>query len=130
MRVGGAELVDGLAAGSAGLAGGVVEVGDDDGTDADGRAVLADGGGDGGLLGAGGETVGGVFYVAAGEDGSAFEEQGRAYSEVAVRGVGVVRDGDGALMEIGDLNWWERRHGESEATGCAGLMASGVVLMA
>ncbi len=37
--VGGAELVDGLAAGSAGLAGGVVEVGDGDGADADVGAV-------------------------------------------------------------------------------------------
>jgi hypothetical protein len=49
---------------------------------------------------------------------------------VAVRGVGVVGDGDGTLMKIGDLNWCKRRHGESEAIGCAGLMASGVVLMA
>ena len=116
--------MDGLAAGSAGLAGGAVEVGDDDGADADGGAVLADSCGDGGLLGAVGEAVGGVFDVAAGEDGSAVEEEGRAYSEVAVRGVGVVSDFDGALVEVGDLGWCERRHGESEAIGCAGVIAS------
>ncbi len=117
--------MDGLAAGSAGLAGGGIEVGDNDGSDADGGAVLADGGGDGGLLGAGGEAVGGVFYVAAGEDGSVIEEEGGAYSKVAVGGVGVVGDFDGALVEIGDLGWCETGgsvgfgHGESEAIGCA-----------
>ena len=48
-----------------------LEVGDGDEelVDADVRAVLADGGGgDGSLLGAGGEAVGGVFDVAAGDD--------------------------------------------------------------
>ena len=60
--------MDGLAAGSAGLAGGVVEVGDGDGADADLGAVEADGGGDGGLFGADGEAVGGIFDVAAGDD--------------------------------------------------------------
>ena len=58
-----------LKAGSAGWPGFVVEVGDGHGSDTDGWAVLRDGGGDGGLLGAGGEAVGGVFYVAAGDDG-------------------------------------------------------------
>ncbi len=81
----------------------VVEVGDDDGSDVDGGAVLADGGGDSGLLGAGGEPVGGVFDVAAGEDGSVVEEKSRAYAEVAVGGVGMVCDCDGALVEVGDL---------------------------
>ena len=67
-RVGCAELVDGLAAGSAGLAGGVVEVGDDDGSDADLGAVEGDGSGDGVLFRADCEPVGGVFDVAAGDD--------------------------------------------------------------
>ena len=49
-----AELVDGLAAGSAGLAGGVVEIGDGDGADAYPGAVEADGRCDGGLFGADG----------------------------------------------------------------------------
>ena len=62
--------------------------------------MLADGGGDGGLLGAGGEAVGGVFDVAAGKDGSVVEEEGSAYSEVAVGGVGVIGDGDGALLQV------------------------------
>ena len=121
--VGGAELVDGLAAGSAGLAGGVVEVGDGDGADADGGAVETDGGGDGGLLGAGGEAVGGVFYVAAGDDGAVVEEDGGSDAEVAVRGIGVVCNGGGLLLEVSDLRWREiagmvfGRH-EFEAIGC------------
>jgi hypothetical protein len=120
---GGAELVDGLAACSAGLAGGGVEVGDGDGADADGGAVETDGGGDGGLLGAGGETVGGVFYVAAGDDGAVRKQDSGAYAEVAVGGVGMVGDGGGALLQIGDLLRSEggiggRRHDVSEAIGC------------
>ena len=115
--------MDGLAAGSAGLAGGVVEVGDGDGSNADGGTVLADGGGDGGLLGAGGEAVGGVFYVAAGDDSAVVEEDGCAHAEVAVGGVGIVSYGGGVLLEISDLRWREvawmifGRHG-FEAIGC------------
>jgi hypothetical protein len=96
----GAELVDGLAACSAGLAGGVVEVGDGDGADADVGAVEADGGGDGGLLGADGEAVRGVFDVAAGDDVAVGEEECGADAEVAVRGIGVMSDGDGALLKF------------------------------
>ena len=119
----GAELVDGLAAGSAGLAGGVVEVGDGYGADADGGAVLSNCGGDGGLLGTGREAVGGVFYIAAGDDGAVAEEDGGTYAEVAVGGVSVVCDGGGLLLEVSDLCWREvagivfRRH-EFEAIGC------------
>jgi hypothetical protein len=107
--VGGAELVDGLAAGSAGLAGGVVEVGDEDGADADAGAVEADGGGDGGLFGADGEAEGGVFDVAAGDDdvGGVVEQEGGADAEVAVGRVGVVSDVGGAVVELGDLRWSE-----------------------
>ncbi len=119
----GAELVDGLAAGSAGLAGSVVEIDDGDGSDADCGTVEADGGGDSGLLGAGGEAVGRVFYVAAGDDGSIVEEDGGSDAEVAVRGVGIVRDGDGLLLQVGDLCRRQvaamvfGRH-EFEAIGC------------
>jgi len=95
--------VDGLAACSAGLAGGVVEVGDGDGVDADAGAAEGDGGGDGGLLGAGGEAVGGVFDVAAGYDGTVGEEERGTYTEVAVGGVGVMGDGGGLLQQVGDL---------------------------
>ena len=65
-----AELVNGLAACSAGLAGSVVEIGDSDGADEDFGTAKADGGGDGGLFGANGKAVGGVFDVAAGDDGT------------------------------------------------------------
>ena len=85
--------------------------------------MLADGGGDGGLLGAGGEAVGGVFYVAAGDDSAVVEEDGCAHAEVAVGGVGIVSYGGGVLLEISDLRWREvawmifGRHG-FEAIGC------------
>jgi hypothetical protein len=110
--VGSAELVDGLAAGSAGLAGGGVEVGDRDGSDADAWAVQADCGGDGGLLGADGETIGGVFDVAAGDDIAVGEQKRSSYAEVAVRSVGVVGDFGGALLEVGDLGLGKRRRCE------------------
>jgi len=48
--IGAGELEDGLAAGTAGQAGGAVEVDDCDGADADGGAEESDGRGDGGLL--------------------------------------------------------------------------------
>ncbi len=106
--VGRAELVDGLTAGSAGLAGGVVEVGDRDGADSDLWAVEADGGGDGSLFGADCEAVGGVFHVAAGDDSTVGEQDGGAHAEVAVGGVGVVSDGDGPLLQVcglGGVEW-------------------------
>lgn len=119
-----AELVDGLAAGSAGLGGGVVAVDDNDGADADVGAVEGDGGGDRGLLGAGGEAVGGVFDVAASDDVPVIEEESGADAEVAVGGVGVIGDGDGALAEVFELSrrdacWrFVLRH-RVEAIGCA-----------
>ncbi len=118
----GAEFEDGLAAGSAGLAGGMVEVGDGDGADAEVRAVESDGGGDGSLLGAGGEAVGGVFYVAAGDDGAVFEENSGAYAEVTIGGVGVLSGGGSFLLELldqrgGEVGGWIRRH-VCEANRC------------
>ena len=115
--------MDGLAACTAGLAGGVVEVGDGDGADTNGGTVLGDCGGDGGLLGARSETVGCVFYVAAGDDGAVIEEDCSAYAEVTVGGVGVMCDCAGLLLEVSDLGWCEvagmilGRH-EFEAIGC------------
>jgi hypothetical protein len=129
--VGGAELVDGLAAGSAGLAGGLVEIGYGDGADTDAGAVEGDGGGDGGLLGAGGEAVGGVFDVAAGYDGTVREEDRGADAEVAVGGVGVMGHSGRVLLQTGDLRRGKLvgsvfgeligefgRHDVSEAIGC------------
>ncbi len=92
----GGELGEGLAAGAAGHGGGVVEVGDGDGSDADVGAELRDGAGDGGLLGAAGEAVGAVFYVAAGDGLTCLEQQRGAYAEVAVGRVGVL-GGEGGL---------------------------------
>lgn len=107
--VGAGELEDGLSAGSAGHAGGAVEVDDGDGANADGRAVERDCGSDGGLLGAGSETVGGVFDVGAGDDDAGLipvcvQEDGRADLEMAVGRVGVAGGFGGALMESVDLD--------------------------
>jgi hypothetical protein len=103
--VGTAELLDGLAAGSAGLAGDAVEGGNGDGADADGGAVEADGGGDGGLLGADGESVGCVFDVTAGDDvGGLFEQERCTDTKVAVGSVGVVGDFKSATLKLEDLS--------------------------
>jgi hypothetical protein len=128
-----AELVDGLAAGSAGLAGGGVEVGDGNGADAEAGTVEADGSGDGGLFGADSQAIGGVFDVTAGDDviGGVIEQEGCADAEAAVGGVGVVGGVGSALLEVGDLGPGKRgvgeaaggvcwRHDVSEGTGWAG----------
>ena len=64
------------------------------------------------------------------------EEDGGADAEVAVGGVGVVGDGDGALLQVCGLGGVERggrvvvrRHDVSEAIGCGGAIASRVALM-
>lgn len=87
---GSTEFEDGLSTGSTGLASGVVEVRDGDSADAEVGAVQTHGCGDGGLLGAGGEAVGGVFDVAACYDGAVFEEDGCANAEVTVRSIGIL----------------------------------------
>ncbi len=121
--VGWGEFEEGLAARSAGLAIDVVEVGDDDGADADFGAELGDGRGDGGLLGAAGEAVRGVFDVAAGDDFSRFEEDGGAYEEMAVGGVGAVGGGFGLTGEVGELGGGDVGvgHGLDEGSGWAGI---------
>ena len=129
-----AELLDGLAAGSAGLAGGVVEVGNGDGADADGGAVLADGGDDGGLLGAGGEAVGGVLDVAAGDDSTVRKQDSGTDAEVAVGCVGILGGSGSASLQLGYLLWGERcgggwRHDVTEAIGCGRVVASDGRLM-
>ncbi len=116
--------MDCLAAGSAGLAGGGVEVGDGDGADAYAGTAKSDGSGDGGLFGAGGEPVGGVFDVATGDDSTVRQQEGGTDTEVAIGCIGVKRDGDGLLMEIGDLcgseavGVFDGGHDVSEAIGC------------
>jgi len=118
--------VDGLAAGSAGFAGRGVEVGDCDGADADAGAVERDGGCDGGLLGAGGEPIGGVFDVAAGDYSTVRQQEGGTDAKFAVGCVGVFGNGARTLLEIGDLCGGEfvgmfgGGHDVSEAIGCAG----------
>ncbi len=95
---------DGLAAGSAGLACGVVEVGYDDSLDADAGAKLSDGGGDCSLLGAGGEAEAGIFDIAAGDDFAGFEQDGGSDVEVAVGSIGAVGSGFGETGEFSELD--------------------------
>ena len=97
------EFGDGLAAGSAGLAGGVVEVGDDHGAKTDGGAELCYSARDRGLFSACGEAVGGVFDVAAGDDLSCFQQDGGSNEEAAVGSVGAVGGGGGQTGEHGEL---------------------------
>ena len=73
----------------------------------------ADGGGDGGLFGADGEAVGGVFDVAAGDDSAVGKQDSGADAEVAVGRVGVVGDGDGALLQVCGLGGRAALGGES-----------------
>ena len=98
-----AELVNGLAASSAGLAGGVVEIGDGDGVNLDVGAIPANRSDDGGLLGAGGQPIGCVFDVATGDDLAVGKQQSRAHTKAAVGRVGVPGDLGCALAKVYDL---------------------------
>lgn len=116
-----AEFKNHLTAGPAGLAGGVVEVGDSDSADANCRPMEGNGSGDGGLLGAGGEAVGAIFDVAAGDRGSVFEKDGSPYAEVAVGRISVLGSRDGLLLKLFDYGTGKvdsriRRH-DCEANG-------------
>ena len=117
----GTKFSDGLAAGSAGLAGDVGEVRDGEGGDADLRAETGDGCGDGGLFGAAGEAVGGVFDVAAKHGFSVGKQEGGSDIEAAIRRVAVGRGGAGKVgegLEVG------RGHG-CECIGCEGFRGAG-----
>jgi hypothetical protein len=96
----GAELVDGLATGSAGLAGFAVEVGYGDGAYMDRGAMEAHGRGYSGLFGAGGETVGGIFDVAANHDGAIGEQKSGADAEFAIGRIGVMGNCIGASLQV------------------------------
>jgi hypothetical protein len=126
-----AELGEGLAAGAAGHGSGVVEISYGNGTEANGGAVLGDGAGDGALFGAGGEAVGSVFDVAAGDDATVFEQQRCAYAEAGVRRV---RVGGGLVGEVAEVvafgggEWsglWQRRHGKSFRVDLRGRRCKG-----
>ena len=110
------ELEEGLAAGAAGHTGCAVQVDDGDGSDADRGAVEGDGRGNGGLLGAAGEAVGGVFDVGSGDDGAVLplvglEQEGRADAEAAVGRVGVAGGLGGAPVQGSDFGLGGRHRG-------------------
>lgn len=71
--------------------------------------MKADGSGDGGLLGAGGEAEGCVLYIASGDDDvrvrfvSAGKQQRGADAEVTIGCVGVVGYSEGALLQLREL---------------------------
>lgn len=99
----GGELEQGLPAGSAGHGSGVIEIGDSNCGEADGRAEARDGRDDGGLFGAGGKAEAGIFDVAAGDYFGGVrcgEQKGGADAEPAVRGVRVLSGSDGAGPEL------------------------------
>ena len=101
----GGELEQGLAACAAGHGSGVIEIGDRDCAQGDRGAEFGDGATDGNLLGAAGEAVAGVFYVAAGDDvGGVWlgEEEGGADAEVAVGGVGVMGGSERLGAQVGE----------------------------
>lgn len=74
-----------------------------DGSDADGRAIDGDGGGDGGLLGAGGQPVGSVFDVAAGDDFACFQQYRSTHEEVTVGRVRIVCGGFRLQRKLGQF---------------------------
>ncbi len=100
--VGRDEFGEDLAACATGRAGGVVEVGDGDGGDADLWSELGDGANEGGSLGADSEAVADVFDVGAGNDFAGFEAQGCADAEAGVGRIGVERSLFGAGEELGE----------------------------
>ncbi len=100
----GGKFCDGLAAGSARLAGGLVEVVNSYGTDPDPRAVLGYRRGDCTLLGAGGQAIGGVFDVAAGDDFTRLEQDGRTHEKFAVGCISVGSDLFSLLSKHEELN--------------------------
>jgi len=106
--VGRAEFVDGLAAGSAGLACRVVEVGNCDGPDANCGPVETDRRGDGSLFGTDGEAIRGIFDVASSDDSTVCKENGSSNTEFAVRRVSVMSNGGCSLLEIGGYDGVER----------------------
>src|ERR1700733_10276107 len=134
--VGRHELGEDLAAGAAGGAGRVVEIGDGDGMDAQLWAVLRDGAHDRGALRTDGEAVGGVLDVGRGDDFAAFEQQCRADAKAGVGRIGVLcriaRGGEQlSLLTRGERDGG-RRHLASRLLrvrlacncGCAGTCAA------
>ena len=118
-----------MTTGSAGLTGSIVEVGDGYGTDTDAGAVECYSSRNGILFGTGGEAVGGVLDVAAGDDGGwgcgeIDEQECCPNPKVTVGSVGVVGGSVSALLQQIDLGggewgeWWGERHDASEAIGC------------
>jgi hypothetical protein len=106
--VGWSEFGQHLAAGAAGRAGGVVEVGDGDRGDTEIGAEGGDGSGDGGAFGADGEAVGNIFDVGAGNDGAVCELESGSDAEAGVRRIG---------HACGLLRGGEERRERSAGTG-------------
>src|SRR5579875_1649791 len=78
----------------------MVEVRDCDGTQTDAGTALGDSACDCRLLGATGEAIGAVLHVAAGDDRAVGEQKRRAYAEVTVGRVGVLRGSECKLAKL------------------------------
>jgi len=79
--IAGYEFAEDLAAGSAGRAGGSVQICNCYSCDSWRCSSFTDGTEERVAFGAACQAVGGIFYIAAGEDGAVVEEQSCAYSE-------------------------------------------------
>ena len=105
--IGSAEFEDGLAACTTWLAGRIIEIGNRDGCDSYIRPMQGYSRGDGVLLRAGSEAVGGVLNVAAGDDGTVRKQDSSADAKFAVGRVCVTRGFTGALLQGSCLLWGE-----------------------
>ena len=94
----GGELLHHLSAGAAGDAVVLALPGDDDAFEI--PMALADGLEDGGAFGADGETVGGVFNVAAGEHRAVAALQRRTHGKMGIGAVGAVQHGNGGPAQF------------------------------
>ncbi len=104
-----AEFGENLTAGSAGWAGGLVEVGNGDGLDANLRTTLGDGTDQRGSLGAESKSVAGIFDICSGDDLTRHEQKRRADAEAGVRRIGVNGCGDCGGEQMSGIK--DLRHG-------------------
>ena len=105
LRIRKRELGEHLAAGAAGRAGSVVEVGDGDGCDANAGSELGDCRDKRGTLGADSQAVAHVLDVCAGDYGAVGEAEGRADAEVGVGRVGVKRGAASLFEQVFEEVW-------------------------
>lgn len=116
--------MDGLSAGSAGLAGSAVKVDDDDSAYANSRSMFGYRRANCCLLRAGRQPERSIFDIASLDDAAVVEQQGGPHAEVAVRRISMCGNVDGPEAQLLDQRGGNSvacivlRHG-TEANGCA-----------